>query len=114
MRIFLKVEIPVEAGNALVKKGKLGEIIQSILKEQKPEAAYFTEMNGNRTGLIFLNLTDPSQIPAIAEPWFLALNARIEFHPVMTSDDLAKAGPGIERAAKKYGGNKETQYLIRK
>ena len=103
MRIFLKVEIPVEAGNTLAKKGKLGETIQSILKEQKPEAAYFTEMNGNRTGLIFLDLADPSEIPAIAEPWFLALNAKIEFHPVMIPADLAKAGPAIDKAAKKYG-----------
>ena len=60
MKIFLKVEIPVKAGNALAKKGKLGETIQSILKEQKPEAVYFTEMNGNRTALIFVNLTDAS------------------------------------------------------
>ena len=102
MKIFLKVEIPVEAGNALAKKGKLRETIQSILKEQKPEAVYFTEMNGNRTALIFINLTDASQIPALAEPWFMAFNASIEFHPVMTPEDLAKAGPAIEKAAKKY------------
>ena len=104
MRIFLKVEIPVEAGNAVMKKGGLGEIIQSILKEQNPEAAYFTETNGNRTGLIFLNITEPSQIPAIAEPWFLALNAKVEFHPVMTVQDLAKAAPAMEKAVKKYCG----------
>ena len=103
MRIFLKVEIPVKKGNSLAKKGKLGEIIQNILKEQKPETVYFTEMNGNRTALIFLNLKDASDIPAIAEPWFLAFDARIEFHPVMTPADLAKAGPDIAKAAKKYG-----------
>ena len=103
MRIFVKVEIPVETGNALVKNGKLGETIQSILKEQKPEAAYFTEMDGRRTGLLFLNLSDESQIPAIAEPWFLAFKARVEFHPAMVLEDLAKAGPAIDKAAKKYG-----------
>ena len=103
MRIFLKVEIPVETGNAMAKKGKLGSTIQSILNEQKPEAVYFTETNGNRTALIFVNVSDASQIPAIAEPWFLAFNARVEFHPVMTAEDLAKAGPTIEAAAKKYG-----------
>jgi hypothetical protein len=104
MRFLLKVNIPVETGNAAAKAGKLGETIQSILGELKPEAAYFTAEKGQRTGLIFLELQDASQIPAIAEPWFLAFNASIEFSPVMIPADLAKAGPAIERAVKTYGG----------
>jgi len=44
----------------------------------------------------------PTQIPASAEPWFLAFNASIEIHPVMIPDDLAKAGGAIENAVKKY------------
>jgi hypothetical protein len=40
---------------------------------------------------IFLEMRDVSQIPAIAEPWFLAFNASIEIHPVMIPGDLAKA-----------------------
>ena len=103
MRVFLKVEIPVESGNAMARKGLLGKTIKFILNEQKPEAVYFTEMNGFRTGLIFLNLSDASQIPALCEPWFLAFNARVECRPVMTAEDLAKAGPSIEKAVKKYG-----------
>ena len=45
---------------------------------------------------------DYEQIPALAEPWFLAFNASIEIHPVMVPDDLAKAGNAIEAAVKKY------------
>ena len=103
MRFLLKVSIPVEAGNAAVKAGKLGATIQSILADQKPEAVYFTDDNGQRTGFLFLEMKNASQIPAIAEPWFLAFNAGIEFHPVMVPDDLAEAGSAIEAAAKKYG-----------
>jgi hypothetical protein len=102
MRFLLKVNIPVDAGNAAAKAGKLGTTIQSILAEIKPEAAYFTDNNGQRTGFIILDMQDASQIPAIAEPWFLAFNASIEIHPVMVPDDLAKAAPAIERAVKNY------------
>jgi hypothetical protein len=103
MRFLLKVNIPVEAGNTAAKAGKLGAIIQSILVDLKPEAAYFTDDSGQRTAFIVLEMQDASQIPAIAEPWFLAFNASIEIHPVMIPADLAKAGPAIEQAVKNYG-----------
>ncbi len=103
MRFMLKVNIPVECGNAAAKAGKLGSTIQSILADLKPEAAYFTATDGQRTGFIFLDMHDTSQIPAIAEPWFLAFNASIEFQPAMVPDDLAKAAGAINAAVKKYG-----------
>ena len=102
MRVMLKVTIPVEAGNAATKDGKLAETIQSILADLKPEAVYLTDNQGQRAAYIFMDLQDSSDIPRIAEPWFLALNASIELHPVMIPEDLAKAGPGIEQAVKKY------------
>ncbi|MGB7291206.1 MAG: DUF3303 family protein [Thermodesulfobacteriota bacterium] len=103
MRFLVKVSMPVESANAAAKEGKLGETIQSILAELKPEAVYFAADNGRRTGFIFLEMKDASQIPAIAEPWFLAFNASIEIQPVMVPKDLEKAGPAIDRAVKKYG-----------
>ena len=102
MRFLLKVNIPVDAGNAAAKAGKLGGTIQSILADLKPEAVYFTDDKGQRTAFIFLDMQEASQIPAIAEPWFLAFNAHVEIHPVMVPDDLMKAGPAIEQAVKKY------------
>src|SRR5882724_3324140 len=102
MRFLVKVNIPVEAGNRAAKAGKLGTTIQSILGDLKPEAAYFTDDNGQRTAFLFLEMQAASQIPAIAEPWFQAFNASIEFHPVMVMDDLAKAGSAIEAAVHKY------------
>jgi hypothetical protein len=102
MRFLLKVNMPVEAGNAAAKAGKLGATIASILAELKPEAVYFTADNGQRTGFIFFEMQDASQIPAIAEPWFLAFNAGIELYPVMIPEDLAKAGSSIDKAVKKF------------
>lgn len=103
MRCLMKVSIPVEAGNARVADGSLGKTIESILADLKPEAVYFAAENGKRTGFIFFDLKDPSHIPAVAEPWFLAFDAHIEFQPAMNLQDLKDAGPGIERAAKNYG-----------
>ena len=102
MRMMLKVNMSTETANELARKGQLGSTIKSILDDLKPEAAYFTDDDGERTGFIFFDLVEPSQIPAVAEPWFLMLNAKISFRPVMNSDDLAKAVPNIEKAVKKY------------
>ena len=102
MRILMKVHLPVEEGNRAAKAKKLGRTIQAILEEQKPEAVYFTAECGKRTALVFLNIKDSSEIPRLAEPWFLAFHAGVDMRPVMTPEDLAKAAPDIEAAAKKY------------
>jgi hypothetical protein len=102
MRCLVKVSMPVEAGNAAIVNGTLGHTIESILADLKPEAAYFAEEGGKRTAFIFMDIKEPSQIPAIAEPFFLALNAGVEIHPAMTIEDFKKAGPGIEHAVKHY------------
>jgi hypothetical protein len=104
MRLMLNVNMNTEAANELARQGKLGSTIQSILADFKPEAAYFVEDEGERTGVIFFDLADVSQLPAVAEPWFLAFDARLTVKPAMNPDDLGKAAPGIEAAVKKYGG----------
>ncbi len=53
--------------------------------------------------MLIVDLEDASQMPAIAEPWFLGLDAAVEFHPAMVPEDLEKAGPAIEQAVKNYG-----------
>lgn len=104
MRMLLRVSIPVETGNAAVKAGTLGSTIERILADLKPEAAYFiADDNGQRSGSVVFDMQDSSQIPAIAEPWFLAFNAHVSIRPVMSPEDLAKAGPSLTQAAKQYG-----------
>ena len=104
MRMLLRVSIPVEAGNAAAKAGTLGSTVEKILADLKPEAAYFfPDDNGQRSGSIVFDMKDSSQIPAIAEPWFLAFNAKISLRPVMNPQDLATAVPSITKAGQQYG-----------
>ena len=104
MRMLLRVSFPVEAGNAAAKAGTLGTTVERILADLKPEAAYFfADDDGQRSGSIVFDMQDVSQIPAIAEPWFLAFNAKVSIRPVMSVQDLAQAGPSIAHAAKEYG-----------
>lgn len=104
MRFLMKVEWPNEAANKAIADPKFGEKMQTLLKEIKAEAAYFSTLEGHRGGYVFVNMDDVSQMPAIAEPFFLWLNAYITFLPVMVPEDLAKAGPSIAAAVQKWGG----------
>ena len=104
MRMMMHIAIPVEAGNEAARTGAFGAPLQKMLEALKPEAAYFaTQATGERGGFVVFDMEDTSQLPGIAEPFFLAFNARLTFSPVMSAKDLAKAGPGIEKAVKEYG-----------
>ena len=96
MRMLLRVSIPVEVGNAAAKTGTLASTVERILADLKPEAAYFfADDSGQRSGSIVFDMKDASEIPAVAEPWFLAFNAEVSLRPIMNPQDLAKAGPSI-------------------
>ena len=103
MRYIMKMRMSVEKGNEALKDPQFGHKMSALLTEIKAEAAYFTTICGQRAAYIVVNMNDASEIPAIAEPFFLWLNADIDFLPVMKPEDLAKAGPNIEAAVKKWG-----------
>jgi len=103
MRMLVTVEMDTEKTNEAARNGTLGQTIQAILEEQKPAAAYFVAHNGKRTGVLIVDLQENSDIPALAEPWFLAFGAAVVATPAMVIEDLAKASPAIAAAAEKYG-----------
>jgi hypothetical protein len=86
-------------------QGTLGSTVQRILADLKPEAAYFfADDDGQRSASIVFDMTDPSQIPAVAEPWFLAFNAKVSLRPIMNVQDLGAAVPAIHKSAQTYPG----------
>ena len=91
MRMMLRWTVPVAKGNALIKDGSIGPILEAVLAKAKPEAAYFLAQDGERGGMIFFDMKEPSDIPRIAEPLFQGAEAAVEFVPVMNADELKKA-----------------------
>jgi hypothetical protein len=102
MRFMLTVRIPPEEGNAAMKDGNFMPAFQSILEELKPEAAYLAEIEGARGGYFVVNIDDASQMPAIFEPFFLALGATVQIHPVFIPDDMPRVTEAKEQAVRKY------------
>ena len=104
VRILVTFSINPEKGDQLIKEGRIGETMGSILDELQPEAAYFTDVDGTRGGFLVVDMEDASQIPTITEPLFLQLGATVHMQPVMTPEDLrGPAGEALEQAAQKYG-----------
>ncbi|URM30764.1 panthothenate synthetase [Pseudomonas frederiksbergensis] len=101
MKMLLMVEFPHEPFNALVRSGKIGEIMNRILETIKPEATYFTEQDGMRSGIFLIDIEDPSEIPGYAEPFFLNFQANCKFRVVMSAQNLQDSG--LEELGKAWG-----------
>jgi len=100
MRMLMHLQFPLEPFNSAVRDGSAGPKIQKILDAIKPEAAYFCDHNGHRGGTLVVNLNQASDIPALAEPWFLTFNAHVELRVARTPQDLASAN--LDALGKKW------------
>jgi hypothetical protein len=89
--MLMNVEFPLEPFNTAVRNGTAGDIISKILEDCKPETVYFTEQHGRRSAILVVQVERESQIPALAEPWFLQFQADCRFRIAMTPADLHQA-----------------------
>ncbi|MEV6020922.1 DUF3303 family protein [Streptomyces sp. NPDC002667] len=90
MRVMLRATMDTEKANELIRSGKLPQLMQRTMERLKPEASYFTTHEGSRACYMVFDLEDTSQIPVIAEPFFMELGAKIDLAPVMNPEDLHK------------------------
>jgi hypothetical protein len=84
----MTVQMDTEATNRAIKDGSLPKAMESTLNQLHAEAAYFTTREGQRTAYIVFDLQETAQIPQVAEPFFMSMNAKIDLSPVMNADDL--------------------------
>lgn len=96
MRMLMRWRLGVTETNEALRSGRMAEINKRLDELTKPEAQHFCTEGGTRTGYVFFDLADPSDIPPIAEPLFQELNATVEFIPAM---DAAQLGAGLEKAS---------------
>jgi hypothetical protein len=100
MQMLMHVRFPLEPFNSAVRDGSVGEKMRKILADIKPEVAYFTEQDGQRGGIFVVNVNDSSDVPSLAEPWFLTFHAEVEFRIAMKPEDLGRAN--LESLGKKW------------
>jgi len=91
MRMIMLVQFPIEPFNTAVRNGTVGATAKKILDAVKPEHIWFSEREGKRGAILVVNVDSPSDVPRLAEPWFLAFNAQVEFRIAMTPEDLGRA-----------------------
>jgi hypothetical protein len=101
MRMMMLVDCPLEPFNTMVRNGSAGPTMMKILDDINPEAAYFGEREGKRGGILIVDVASPSDVPRLAEPWFLKFHASVEFRVCMLPQDLAAAN--LESLGKKWG-----------
>jgi hypothetical protein len=85
--MLLAARMDTEAGNQAVADGTMHKLIEGVMEHLKPEAAYFTHDEGDRACLFVFDMKDASQMPSVAQPFFLA-GAKVSLQPVMNLDDL--------------------------
>lgn len=89
MRMLLTARMDTEHANRAISDGTMPKLIADIVETLKPEAAYFTPTDGNRTCMLVFDMEESAQMPPISEPFFQA-GAKVSIQPVMNFDDLRK------------------------
>lgn len=90
MRVLLNIDFDTEKSNDVIRAGRMGETLQRILADLKPEAAYAYPLNGRRGMTIVVDAPDGATLPSLAEPFWLEFNAQVEALPCMNADELAE------------------------
>ncbi|MFC0599087.1 hypothetical protein [Streptomyces palmae] len=97
MRTLLTVRMNTQSANEAIRNGSMAQLVQQTMEKLKPEAAYFTTVGGRRTALFVFDMAESSQMPAVAEEFFLELDADVSYQPVMDFEDLRRGMAALQR-----------------
>jgi hypothetical protein len=95
VRTLIRITPDIDKGNEAILNGRFEKLLSDTAARLRPEASFFFADHGRRTANFICDMTDQSDMPAIAEPWFVETNATVEFLPCMNVDDVRA---GLQKA----------------
>ena len=91
------IGIEAEDASAIYEKLKQRGI-RTYAEEQSDRPRFFKFRDPSDVGVD----AAPSQIPGVAEPFFIRLDAEVDFYPVMNAEEPGRALPAAVDAVRKY------------
>jgi hypothetical protein len=80
--------MPTESGNKLLQDPNFPKKLEGVLNQIKPEAVYFTAIEGERGIYMIVNVPSADMIATIAEPLWMTFNCKLDLQPLMELKDL--------------------------
>ena len=90
MRMMLRAVVDTEAGNEAIRNGSVAQMLEQMVTQLNPEAAYFHDEDGQRGMTVVFDMTDPSQMPLIPVPLYMGVKARVSIIPCMNLEDARR------------------------
>jgi len=90
MKFLVRLHMPTEHGNKMLQDPNFPKKLEGVLNQIKPEAVYFTPIEGERGIYMIVNLPSADMIATIVEPLWMTFNCKLDLTPVMELSDLQK------------------------
>jgi len=90
MKFLVRLHMPTEHGNKLLQDPDFAKKLEGMLNQIKPEAVYFTPIEGERGIYMIVNLASADMMARTFEPVWQTLNCKLDATPVMELADLKK------------------------
>ena len=100
MRMLMHVKLPNEPFNTAERKGTVGETIRANRRRDETGSGLLHRIRGSAWRNSRRRCCRRLKDSRLAEPWFLSFNANVEFHAVMSPEELGKAG--LDTIGKKW------------
>ncbi len=91
MRFLIRMHFPADTGNELVRDPNFPKKLEGVLNTIKPEAVYFTPLDGDRGVYMVVNIASADMVAGVSEPLWQMFRGKLELTPVMVLEDLKKA-----------------------